>query len=157
MSRCNVRLAGVWLALVSSLVASLDLSAQTGSDKMAREEARQLKSPVSFTKESISRGRTLFLNDCTGCHGNDGKSLIDVIANATDLTDPRAWKSGTSEGEIFRSIRDGAGVSMPPFKGQIREDEDLWHLVNFIRSLWPEPLRPKLQEQSGRQTSSKPQ
>jgi mono/diheme cytochrome c family protein len=102
---------------------------------------------VPYTKSSIARGRILFTNDCTGCHGNDGKAQVDVIADATDLTDPKLWKSGTTEGEIFRSIRDGAGISMPPYKNQIRKAEDLWHLVNFIRSLWPEAQRPKLQEE----------
>jgi hypothetical protein len=34
---------------------------------------------------------------------------------------------------------------MPPFKSQFQKEEDLWHLVNFIRSLWPESMRPKLQ------------
>ena len=114
---------------------------------LTREEARLLKSPVPYTKTSISRGRVLYTNDCTGCHGNDGKAQVDVIADATDLTDPKLWKSGVTEGEVFRSIRDGAGISMPPYKNQIRKSEDLWHLVNFIRSLWPEAQRPKLQEE----------
>ncbi|MEW6210846.1 MAG: c-type cytochrome [Acidobacteriota bacterium] len=144
MSRRNARLAAVWIVIF--FVASVNLDAQTGDDKMTRESARQLKNPVPFTRASIARGRTLFLHDCASCHGTDGKSQIDVIADATDLTEPKVWKSGASEGEIFRSIRDGAGVSMPPFKNQIRKEEDIWHLVNFIRSLWPEPLRPKLQE-----------
>lgn len=121
---------------------------QEAQDKpLTRDEAKQLKSPVPYTKSSIARGRTLFINDCTGCHGNDGKAQVDVIADATDLTDPKLWKSGTTEGEIYRSIRDGAGISMPPYKNQIRKTEDLWHLVNFIRSLWPEAQRPKLQEE----------
>ncbi|HSB11149.1 MAG TPA: cytochrome c [Blastocatellia bacterium] len=113
--------------------------------RLSSEEARRLKSPVPFTKESITRGRTVFARNCTACHGSDGKSQVDVVANATDLTDPKAWGSGTSEGEIFRSIRDGAGDTMPPFKSQLQKEEDIWHLVNFIRSLWPESMRPKLQ------------
>ncbi len=39
---------------------------------------------------SIARGKILFARDCTECHGADGKSLVDVVANATDLTDPKA-------------------------------------------------------------------
>ena len=118
---------------------------QREGSRMSSEEARKLKSPVPFTKESIAQGRTLFARNCTACHGNDGKSQVDVVANATDLTDPKFWGSGTSEGEIFRSIRDGAGDTMPPFKSQMQKEEDMWHLVNFIRSLWPESMRPKLQ------------
>src|SRR5580658_5891371 len=68
---------------------------------LTREEARKLKSPVPFSKASIARGKILYARTCTECHGADGKSLVDVIANATDLTNPKAWKSGTSEGEVF--------------------------------------------------------
>ena len=119
---------------------------QNADDRMTQEAAKKLKSPVPFNKESIARGRTLFIRDCKECHGADGKSQVDVVANATDLTEPKLWTSGTSEGEIFRSIRDGAGDAMPPFKAKIENEKDIWHLVNFIRSLWPEPARPKLQE-----------
>ncbi len=119
--------------------------AQSEQDKLTTEEAKQLKSPVPFTKSSINRGRTLFANECTACHGPDGKAQVDVVADATNLTEPKQWKSGTAEGEIFRSIRDGAGLTMPPYKTLIRKEEDMWHLVNFIRSLWPEAQRPKLQ------------
>ena len=41
------------------------------------------------------------------------------------------------EGLVFRSIRDGAGLAMPPFKTEVVAQDDLWHLVNFVRSLWP--------------------
>jgi len=120
--------------------------AQSQNEALSREEAKKLKNPVPFTKGSMTRGRTLFARSCTACHGADGKATVDVVADATDLTDPKLWRSGTSEGEIFRSIRDGAGDTMPPFKSQIQKEEDIWHLVNFIRSLWPEPMRPKLVE-----------
>ena len=114
--------------------------------KLTRDEAKKLKNPVPFTKSSIAKGRNLFLRDsCTGCHGQDGKSQVDVVADATDLTEPKTYRNGNSDGEIYRSIRDGAGSSMPTFKNQI-QDEDLWHLVNFIHSLWPDASRPPLQD-----------
>jgi mono/diheme cytochrome c family protein len=113
---------------------------------LTREDARKLKSPVPFSKASIARGKVLYTRACTECHGADGKSLVDVIANATDLTNPKAWKSGTSEGEIFRSIRDGAGEAMPPFADKVSKEEDLWHLVNYLRNLWPDSARPKLEK-----------
>ncbi len=121
-----------------------NLDSEQETTRLSVEEAKKLKSPVPYSKESITRGRVLFMRDCTSCHGTDGQSQLDVIANATDLTEPKLWRHGTSEGEIFRSIRDGAGDNMPAFKSQIRKEEDLWHLVNFARSLWPEPVRPKL-------------
>ena len=123
-----------------------DEPAKTSAALLTREEARKLKSPVPFSKASIARGKVLYTRACTECHGADGKSLVDVIANATDLTNPKAWKSGTSEGEIFRSIRDGAGEAMPPFADKVSKDEDLWHLVNYLRNLWPDSARPKLEK-----------
>ena len=131
------------LATAATLAYDRDAQNQTG--RLTAEEAKNLKSPVPFNKESIARGRSVFARNCTACHGADGKSEVDVVANATDLTQPKMWRSGTAEGEIFRSIRDGAGDTMPPFKSQLQKEEDLWHLVNFIRSLWPESMRPKLQ------------
>jgi mono/diheme cytochrome c family protein len=141
--------------LSAAFVIQTALKAQTTSNAISREEARKLKNPVPFTKTSISQGRTLFTHHCTGCHGNDGKAMIDVIADATNLTEPKLWKSGTADGEIFRSIRDGAGLNMPPYKNQIRKEEETWHLVNFIRSLWPESQRPKLEEDKAEPANSK--
>jgi mono/diheme cytochrome c family protein len=112
---------------------------------MSSEDAKKLKNPVANTKKSIGQGRNVFIRICAACHGNDGKAQIDVVADATDLTNPKVFKSGTSEGEIFRSIRDGAGETMPPFKTQISKEEDFWHLVNFIRNLWPDGVRPAVE------------
>jgi mono/diheme cytochrome c family protein len=127
------------------LVAALTLTGQDG--KLTAEAAKKLKDPVPFTKKTISEGRDIFLRNCVGCHGSDGKAQIDVVANATDLTDPKAFRDGNSDGEIFRSIRDGAGASMPSFKSEIDKEEDLWRLVNFIHSLWPTEAQPPLQKE----------
>ena len=113
----------------------------------AADDAKKLKSPIPYSKKSIDRGRVVYSQNCTSCHGTDGKAEVAVIAEATDLTSPKLYKNGTTEGEIFRSIRDGAGDQMPPFKSQIDKEEDLWHLVNFVRSLWPPAMRPAVEEQ----------
>ena len=114
--------------------------------KLTREDAQKLKSPVAYSKKSIARGRVIFMQNCTSCHGEDGKAEGSLVASATDLTSPQLYKSGTSEGEIFHSIRDGAGDQMPAFKGQIDSETDIWNLVNFIRSLWPAAERPAVAE-----------
>jgi hypothetical protein len=61
---------------------------------------------------------------------------MDVISDATNLTEPDEYYNGASREAMFRSIHDGAGVGMPPFSFQLQEQADIWHLVNFIRSLW---------------------
>jgi mono/diheme cytochrome c family protein len=114
--------------------------------KLTRDDAQKLKSPVANTRKSIARGRVVFMQNCTSCHGENGKAEGSLVADATDLTSPQLYKSGTSEGEIFHSIRDGAGDQMPAFKGQLDSETDIWNLVNFIRSLWPEAQRPAVQD-----------
>jgi mono/diheme cytochrome c family protein len=110
--------------------------------KLSRQDAQKLKSPVAYSKKSIDRGRVIFMQNCTMCHGENGKAEGSLVADATDLTSPKLYKSGSSEGEIFHSIRDGAGDQMPAFKSQLDSETDIWNLVNFIRSLWPESMRP---------------
>jgi mono/diheme cytochrome c family protein len=136
---------GITFGFVLTLSVSFT-TAMAQDDKLSAADAKKLKNPVAFTKKSISQGRKLFAQNCTGCHGADGRSQVDVVADATDLTDPKAYRDGASDGEMFRTIRDGAGSSMPNFKTQIRPEDDIWHLVNFIHSLWPESARPPLQE-----------
>jgi len=134
------------LALRKPALSGAPVQATDQSAPLSVADAKKLKSPIPFTKRSIMRGQTLFMGSCTACHGMDGKAQVDVVADATDLTSPKLWRNGTTEGEIFKSIREGAGTGMPPFKFQIHQDEDLWNLVNYIRSLWPESMRPQLRE-----------
>ena len=137
---------------VSGLILALVLTcgavhADESADGEKKVDFKKLKSPVANTDKSIKRGRMWYMRECTGCHGPDGKAQIDIIADATDLTNTKRWLNGSTEGEIFRSIRDGAGVAMPPYKSKIRKEEDIWHIVNFIRSLWPKDQRPKVVEE----------
>jgi mono/diheme cytochrome c family protein len=129
------------LTLAAAFVVSGDVPA-----KLTRDDAQKLKSPVAYTKKSIARGRVIFMQNCTSCHGENGKAEGSLVADATDLTSPQLYKSGTSEGEIFHSVRDGAGDQMPAFKSQLDNETDIWNLVNFIRSLWPESARPAVQD-----------
>jgi mono/diheme cytochrome c family protein len=138
----------LWLALTAVACCSALLISAEAPAKLTREDALKLKSPMGYTKKSIDRGRVIFLQNCTSCHGENGKAEGALIADATDLTTPSLYKSGTSEGEIFRSIRDGAGDQMPAFKSQLGSETDIWNLVNFIRSLWPESMRPAMQDDS---------
>ena len=97
----------------------------------------QVTAEVPASAESISKGRALFMSNCTACHGNDGKSQVDVVSNATDLTEPLLYHNGTSDTDIARSIRDGVAGVMPPWGTVFNNEESIEHLKNFIKSLWP--------------------
>lgn len=127
-------------------IAALTISAVVFIWPSLAQDSKKPKNPVAYTKKSLAQGRNVFVRYCSGCHGMDGKATVDVVADATDLTAPKTWKYGTSEGEIFHSISAGQGASMPAFKSQIRQEEDIWHTVNYIRSLWPEGMRPQVEK-----------
>jgi len=112
---------------------------------MVLQTASAADNPVSYTKESIARGKTVYLQNCQDCHGEDGKAQGSAIAVAPDLTRPEVWQYGQTDDQIFSNIRNGAGDNMPPFGplGPDLKDAQIWDLVNFIRSIGPESKRPK--------------
>ncbi len=129
------------------LTAALVLSAApiTAADKDdARAKARELTSPIPYSKDSVRTGRKTYLRLCQYCHGADGSAQANPDFEAPSLRNPKEWRYGSTDGEIFSSIRDGAGHEMPPFRKQLTE-EQIWQLVHYIRSIGPRDLRPKEQ------------
>ena len=142
------------LAVLAATLSAVPVQAVFGQDgtlkvetpALTAAEAAALKNPIPFSSASIAAGKQIYIfNNCSACHGTDGKALVDVVANATDLTSPNLYDHGTKEGEIFKSIRDGAAAAMPPYKGKIAKEADIWNLVNFVQSLWPADKQPKKQ------------
>ena len=99
-------------------------------------------SPVEYSKESVKAGRRTYLRLCQYCHGTDGKALANPDFEAPDLTAPTQWRFGDTDEALFKSIHDGAGHDMPPFKDQL-EDDEIRRLVHFLRSIGPAKHRPQ--------------
>lgn len=81
-------------------------------------------------------------SDASGNWGNEvslgNAARFDPVPGATNLADPTAYFYGISEDEVFNSIANGTGASMPGWRVELGSDENIWHLVNYIRSLWGE-------------------
>ena len=110
-------------------------------------DPKKLKNPFLYSRGSIAQGRNIYLRYCQYCHGIDGRALDSPDFVAADLTLPDEWRFGTTAGEMFTSIRNGAGDDMPPLSEQVKDqrlDEFSWHLVNYIRSIGPKSMRPEL-------------
>ncbi len=97
--------------------------------KAAREP-----NPVKATPESIAEGKTIYGYDCAQCHGasGDGKTVTGKMMKIPDLTDPELLKD-RSDGELFYVIKNG-GANMPR-EADRAQPEQLWDLVNYVRSL----------------------
>jgi mono/diheme cytochrome c family protein len=90
--------------------------------------------PVKPTPESIAEGKKIYGYDCAGCHGatGDGKTDAGKELKVADFTDPAVLKDRT-DGELFYVIKNGRGAM--PLEGDRVKEEQIWDLVNYVRSL----------------------
>jgi mono/diheme cytochrome c family protein len=103
--------------------------------KIPPEDAAKTN-PVRPSAESLAKGKKLYGYDCAMCHGKDGDGKGDMAAdmkNIPDFTRHDTLKNRT-DGELFYITRNGKGEDMPP-EGDRAKDEDVWNMVNYVRSL----------------------
>lgn len=128
--------------LVFTLLALVAFPAWTQENKPAPKtsyhpvpvtDARQ-PNPVKPTPESIAEGKKIYSYDCALCHGvnGDGKTEAGKEMKIPDLTDPAVLKDRT-DGELFYVIKSGRGEM--PLEGNRVKAEQVWDLVNYVRSL----------------------
>ena len=115
------------------------------SQNVSSQQATSLKNPVASTPESIATGKRAYDATCAACHGNLAQGAvkagitISIIEEQRgkqppDLTDDQ-WDHGSSDGDIFTAIKRGLPPTMMPgFDGRI-PDEDIWSIVNYLRTL----------------------
>jgi mono/diheme cytochrome c family protein len=94
------------------------------------------RNPVPRTAQSIERGRRLFQQDCAVCHGErgrgDGPAAAGLRTRLDDLS-TIAPPPIFPDGVVAYRIANGADL-MPAWKS-VLSDNDIWDLINFIRSL----------------------
>lgn len=134
-SSSNVLMIGFALTLVVMIAGGARAQEPGGS-----ATARAVKNPVASTATSMTAGAASFKKYCVFCHGEAGKGDGALAPKGTmpaDLTDA-TWVRGGTDGEIFAVIMAGAGpkFEMKGSKGKIA-DQDVWHIVNYLRSLAP--------------------
>jgi mono/diheme cytochrome c family protein len=92
--------------------------------------------PIPRSAESIARGKGIFDHDCVVCHGpgghGDGVAAASLPARPKDLT-KLAPPPIFPDGVIAYRIINGKNL-MPAWRGMLSEN-DVWDLINFIRSL----------------------
>lgn len=125
---------------------------------------------IPDSEESRRRGREVFISanaKCTNCHGplglGNGKQTEEYEDNDKtkrkwdepglhdqwgNIVKPRNLTTGIYRGgrrpiDVFRRVRAGIkGSGMPAFGTSVIPDEDLWHLVNYVKSIPFGPTTP---------------
>lgn len=99
-------------------------------------DAAKQVNPIKPTAKSIAEGKQRFSYDCAMCHGANGDGKGDLAESMklkpSDFRDPESLKSVT-DGGLFYVIWKGHDP-MPSEEGRAKPD-DVWNLVNFVRSL----------------------
>ncbi|MEW6322115.1 MAG: c-type cytochrome [Acidobacteriota bacterium] len=130
---------GLYAAAVATLIAlsAAGVAAQAPPAAVPAE-AKKLKNPVAASAASVDAGAKLYAKYCRFCHGTTGRAdsaMAPKNMKPSNLADA-TWDRGSSDGEIFWVIENGAppAYDMKGLKGKLAET-DMWHLVNFVRSL----------------------
>jgi mono/diheme cytochrome c family protein len=137
------------------LLEEAEASGETLPEEVAREVAYRdpgavLRVPPATpaTRESLARGRRLFVLHCASCHDSDGsgRTRTDLLDSAGQPLFARDFTSGILKGgasheELWRRVR--AGMPGTPMPALELPDPDTADLVAYLRSMIP----PGAQEQ----------
>jgi len=92
--------------------------------------------PVKSDATSIGNGKNVYNTQCKSCHGakgkGDGPKAAQLDTECGDFT--KASFQAQTDGAIFYKINTGR-KDMPSFKKKIAEPNDVWALVNYLRTL----------------------
>jgi len=134
---------GVWTLLVIGCVL-LGLTATAVAQRRGGDpKLKLMKNPVASTPASVTAGRAVYAKNCRHCHGLRGKGdgpLAPKNPSPASLIDEK-WDHGSSDGEIFTIILNGAPAKESEMKGMkgTLTPAQIWQVVNFIRSIGPQP------------------
>ena len=100
------------------------------------EKYESMTNPIDADKAALSLGKSLYTKHCKSCHGKEG---LGDGPKAAQLDTP----SGDFTAEEFQSQSDGAIFyktvegrdDMPSFKKKIPDDEEVWSIIIYIRTL----------------------
>ena len=100
---------------------------------MAPEQKAHAVNPVPADNKSVARGKKLFLQNCSACHGENAEGL-DAQTVGLEKSPPNLKEriKMHPDGDFFWKIQEGRG-DMPSFNQDLTE-EQIWEVINYIRS-----------------------
>ena len=128
-------------ALSFSALVGVTAATSSAQNPGGSPEGKKMVNPTKATPDSLEAGKTVFLRTCRGCHGEtgkgDGPSAKFLKTPPSDLSDAK-WDRGATDGELFLVIRNGAGPNFDMKPNKVLKDDEIWNIVNYLRSLGPQ-------------------
>ena len=97
------------------------------------DKYKDMKNPVKFDKTAAA---ALYSTHCKSCHGKeglgDGTKAAQLDTDCGDFSSADFQKQ--SDGSMFYKTLEGRD-DMPSFKKKIPDEDDIWQLVHYLRSM----------------------
>lgn len=122
------------LTLVLALASTFAFAG--GSDWRAPASVASRPNPVPVNANTIALGQKLYVANCFGCHGPEGKGNgpgAAALDKKPANLGARIRETGEKDGELFWKISEGHGF-MVRWKVTPLSETQRWELVNYIRA-----------------------
>lgn len=141
-----------WFAASRASISALEepgqfetwLTTKAKHELVGREAAQMHVSELASSSASANLGEMLFTVECSSCHGKNGRTPTHIgesmYPRVPDLGSAEIQK--WSDPELFWIIQHGIRLSGMPGFERFDTDEQVWHLVHFIRTLPNQPKQP---------------
>jgi mono/diheme cytochrome c family protein len=108
---------------------------KTGDPWPVPDKYLKMPNPVKSDAESLATGKEMWAKHCQSCHGKMGKG--DGSKAAQLKTQPEDLGLGSiqkqPDGALFYKTLEGRD-DMPSFKKKIPDQDEIWAVVNYIRT-----------------------
>ena len=125
----------LFLGLTTLLFTAFSVEYQT-KPWLVPEKYEKMTNPVKSDAGSLKEAKALWVKHCRSCHGKtgmgDGTKAAQLNSRVGDLTVAESQKQ--SDGALFYKTLEGRD-DMPSFKKKLPDQDEIWQLVNFMRSL----------------------
>ena len=123
----------VTLLIAVVMLVAFTLEEQQPKPWPVPDNYKTMKNPVKFDKSAAA---ALFSTHCKSCHGKeglgDGPKAAQLDTPSGDFSAASFQKQ--SDGSLFYKTLEGRG-DMPSYKKKIPDEEDIWQLVHYMRTL----------------------
>lgn len=119
-----------------TLIFSIITGFQAKKPWLVPDKYLKMANTVKSNAESIKEGKELWVRHCESCHGKSGHG--DGTKAPQLKTEPGNFSLAATQkqpdGSLFYKISERRD-DMPSFKKKIPDAEDMWNIINYIRTL----------------------
>lgn len=130
----NIILSTVLAVIIVVGLMSFSVSQEQPKPWPVPAEFKNMKNPVKADAESLQIGKMMYNKHCASCHGKTGLGngpkarMLETFSG--DFSGD--FYQNQSDGEHFYKTKMGRG-EMPAYDKKVN-DEDMWHIVNYMRT-----------------------